>query len=235
MNAFFRIHDGLEREGPGDRDSLDRVLAAACLPPDGAICDAGCGPGADVAGLLAHVPLGRVHAVDLHPPFIAAVRARFASEPRVTAETADFTRLSGPFDLIWAAGAVYAVGIATALAAFRQALAPGGKVAFSHLCWRGADRPCGAAAFWAEEFPGMEDLHGVQSEIAAAGWRVIEEFWLSPDAWAAYYDPLEARLDALEPGAAPDLAEAIAMHRREIAVWRTDGNSFGYRMFLVAP
>jgi trans-aconitate methyltransferase len=235
MTAFFRIHDGLEREGPGDRDSLDRVLAAAGVPPDGAICDAGCGPGADVAGLLTHVPRGRVHAVDLHPPFVAAVRARFADDPRVTAEVADFTRLSGPFDLIWAAGSVYAAGITTALAAFRGALAPGGKVAFSHLCWRVDDRPAAAAAFWAEDFPGMDDLAGAQREIAAAGWRVIDEIWLSPAAWAAYYGPMEARLDALEPGAAPDLAEAIAMHRREIAVWREDGASFGYRMFLVAP
>ena len=233
MSAFFRIHDGLDREGPGDRHSLDRALAG--IAPDARVCDAGCGPGADVAGLLAHVPRGHVHAVDLHPPFVEAVRARFAGDARVTAEVADFTDLRGPCDLIWSAGAVYGPGIAAALAGWRQALAPGGRAAFSHLCWSGAVRPPAAAAFWAEEFPGMGDIADAEAQIAAAGWRILDRWPLGPGGWEAYYGPLEARLDALSPGADPDLAKAIAAHRREIAVWRAHGDSFAYVVFVVAP
>jgi SAM-dependent methyltransferase len=233
--AFFAIHSDLPREGPGDRASLDWALARAGVRPDAAICDAGCGPGADIEGLLAHVPQGRVHAVDLHPPFVAAVRARFAAEPRVTAEVADMTRLAGPYDFIWSAGAVYGPGIGPALAGFRAALVPGGRVAFSHLCWLGSERPGPAAEFWAEDYPGMTDLAGAEAEIAAAGARLVDAVTLPPAAWEAYYGPMEARLDALAPGADGDLAEAIALHRREIEVWRRFGDSYGCRLFLVVP
>ncbi|MGY6412291.1 MAG: class I SAM-dependent methyltransferase [Alkalilacustris sp.] len=233
--AFFAIHSDLAREGPGDRASLDRALARAGVRPDGTICDAGCGPGADIEGLLAHVPRGRVHAVDLHPPFIDAVRARFATDPRVTAEVADMTRLAGPFDLIWSAGAIYGPGIGPALTAFRAALAPGGHVAFSELCWLGPARPGPAAAFWAAEHPAMTDIAGLEAQIAAAGARTVHAVTLPPAASAAYYEPMEARLDALAPSATGALAEAIALHRHEIDIWRRFGDSFGHRLFVVAP
>ena len=233
--GFFAIHSGLPREGPGDRASLDRALRLAGLAPDAALCDAGCGPGADIAALLAHVPRGRVHAVDLHPPFIEAVRRRFADNPRITAEVADMGRLPGRYDFIWSAGAVYQIGIAAALASFRRALRPGGRAAFSDLCWTGTARPAGAVAFWAGEYPQMTDIAGVEAQIAAAGARVLDRQILAPEAWENYYMPLEARLDALEPGATGDLAAQIAAHRREIAVWRAHGDSFGYGLWLVIP
>ena len=53
--AFFTVHQDLPREGPGDRESLDWALGLAGVAPEGVILDAGCGPGADVPGLLAHV------------------------------------------------------------------------------------------------------------------------------------------------------------------------------------
>lgn len=233
--AFFEIHRGLPREGPGDSHSLTWALRLAGVKADAAICDAGCGPGADIPALLAFVPRGRVHAVDLHAPFVQQIRGRFATEPRVTAEVGDMATLSGPWDFVWSAGAVYQIGIGAAMTAFRAALARGGRAAFSHLCWLGADRPADAAAFWAEEYPPMTDRTGVHAEIAAAGARVLGAMTLGPAAWEAYYRPLEARLDPLESTATGALAEAVAAHRREIAVWRTHGDSFGYVLFVVAP
>lgn len=233
--AFFDIHRGLPREGPGDSHSLGWALRLAGVRADAAICDAGCGPGADIPALLSFVPRGRVHAVDLHAPFVQQVRTRFAMEPRVTAEVGDMAALPGPYDFIWSAGSVYQIGIGSAMAAFRAALAPGGRAAFSHLCWWGTERPEPAAAFWAAEYPPMTDLDGVRAEIAATGARVLGTMTLGPAAWEAYYRPLEARLEVLEPVATGALAEAVAAHRREIAVWRAHGDSFGYGLFLVAP
>ena len=235
MSGFWAIHRALPREGPGDRTSLDWALRMAAVRPDAAICDAGCGPGADIPALLAHVPRGRVHAVDAHAPFAGHVRARFAGDRRVTVEHGDMTALTGPFDFIWCAGAVYAVGIGAALPAFHRALRPGGKAAFSHLCWLGEDRPPEAAAFWAEEYPAMPDIAGAAAEIALTGARILGRTLVSPQGWEAYYTPLEARLDALEPDAPDALADTIAAHRREIDVWRSHGDSFGYVLFLVAP
>ena len=235
MTAFFRIHEGLPREAPGDRESLDWALGLAGVGPAARICDAGCGPGADIPALLAHAPAGHVHAIDLHAPFIERVRAAHEGDRRVIAEVGDMARLAGPFDLIWSAGAAYHLGVTAALEGWRCALAPGGRVAFSELCWTGEARPGPAARFFAAEYPPMTDAAGVRAQIAAAGYRCLGSRFLSRAGWAAYYAPMEARLDALEPGDDPDLAEAVALHRQEISVWRDHGASFGYLVCVAAP
>ncbi|NCU20797.1 class I SAM-dependent methyltransferase, partial [Candidatus Falkowbacteria bacterium] len=38
--AFFLLHSGLEREGPGDRESLDWAMGVAGIGPDAAVLDA---------------------------------------------------------------------------------------------------------------------------------------------------------------------------------------------------
>lgn len=235
--AFFAIHSGLMREGPGDEASLRRMLARAGVAPDAVLCDAGCGPGADVPALLAHVPQGRVDAVDLHAPFIAALAARHGDTPRLRPILGDMAALPGRYDLIWSAGAVYNLGIGPALAAFRRALKPGGRIAFSNLCWLTETRPPEAVAFWAEEYPEMQDMDADFAAIAAAGAKVIRHEVLGAAAWQAYYGPLEARLDRLEAdgdaGAGAVLARHIADHRREIAIWRGAAGSYGYVLWLV--
>ncbi len=56
--------------------------------------------------------------------------------------------LTGPFDLIWSAGALYFLGVTDGLTGWRAALAPGGAVAFSEPCFF-TDTPSDAArAFW---------------------------------------------------------------------------------------
>lgn len=237
--AFFALHDELPREGPGDRDSLDWAMGVARVPEDARILDAGCGPGADIRGLLGHAPRGRVLALDLHPGFAERASAGFEDDPRVTVRAGDMMAAQGPFDLIWSAGAIYFEGAQKALEGWRAALAPQGRLIFSELVWRSATPPEAARVFWAAEYPAMCDESGLRAAISAAGYRLLDSRYLSPSAWQAYYGPLEARMDAIEAeGLDPDipgLAEVIAAHRREIAVWRAHGDSFGYLLCVTAP
>lgn len=235
--AFFTVHDGLEREGPGDRESLGRALALAGVEPEAVVLDAGCGPGADVPGLLAQLPRGRVVAVDLHAPFVARVAAAHAGDPRVTALVADMADPpGGPFGLIWSAGAIYGLGVADALRGWRPHLVPGGRVAFSEACWRVAEPSPVARAFWQAEYPAMTDRAGVLAQVAAAGYRVLGDFWLSRAGWAAYYDPLAARIVALRAGPVDAALEAaLAAHEAELAVWRDCGEDYGYLMVVAEP
>lgn len=224
---IFALFAPLERAGPGDAESLRRVLAAAGTPPDGVILDAGCGTGADLAVLLAAVPRGRVVAVDTAAPFIAGLRTRF---PGVAAHVADMTDPpGGPFDLIWSAGAIYHPGIGPALGAWRGHLRPGGRVAFSDLCWRGAPR-APVRDFFAAEGVTLRSAEAMAAEVAAAGYRLLDAFWLGARGWRAYYEPLERRLDSF----AGDPA-LIAAFRAEIALWRAEGDSFDYRIVIAEP
>jgi len=223
--TIVEIFAGLERAGPGDRASLDRALAGVAA--DAAVLDAGCGRGADLPGLLAHVPRGRVVAVDLSAAFIAHVRAAF---PAVRAEVADLTDPpGGPFDLIWSAGAAYCPGLEAALAAWRRRLRPGGRVAFSDLALRVAAPAPAVRAWFAAEGVALQDAPALAERVAAAGYALRDAFWLPRSAWAAYYEPLARRLAGL-PGS--DLVRGL---RDEIAVWRAHGDDYGYRLVVAEP
>lgn len=233
MSAIFTLMQDLPRVGPGGPDSLRRALAG--VAPDARILDAGCGPGADGADLLAVCPRGAVLAMDLHAPFVGAAAARHAGDPRYCAVVGDAFEVAGPFDLIWSAGAVYFRGVTPALEGWRAALAPGGRVAFSHLCWLGTGRPDDAVAFWSTAYPEMGDIDDLRAQIAAAGFAVQDMFALPDAEWEAYYTPLEARLNLLAPAADPELAAEIALNRQEIDLWRRYRDVWGYVMAVVVP
>jgi 16S rRNA (cytosine1402-N4)-methyltransferase len=73
---------------------LDEVLAGLALQAEGRYCDATFGRGGHTAAILARLgPGGRVCAIDRDPEAIAAGRARFADEPRLTLVRGPFGRL----------------------------------------------------------------------------------------------------------------------------------------------
>ena len=228
MKEFFQIHSDLPREGPGDDESLNWALSQLDLGLAPRTLDAGCGPGADIPGLLAHRPHAQIVALDTHAPFIDQLRATYGDDPRVQAGTDDMARPEGRFDLIWTAGALYFLGVRTGLEGWRDHLEPGGAVIFSELSWRGADRPEAAADYW-QAYEAMQDAAGVLADTEAAGYRVLAHRYLPDAAWEAYYQPIEARLAALEAGeVSPELRAAIDAERTEIAVWRAHKDAFGY-------
>ncbi|WP_422073780.1 class I SAM-dependent methyltransferase [Tranquillimonas rosea] len=233
MDAFFNLHDGLPREGPGDRESLDWALSRAAIPRDAAILDAGCGPGADIAGLLDHAPEGRVLALDTHAPFIAAVERGFGDDPRVTARCGDMLAANGPFDLIWCAGAIYGPGVEAALSAWAPQMRAGGTIAFSQLIWRVPEPPDAVRRTFAE-VPGIGELTDLVAQVERAGWRVQAERVLPDAAWETYYRPLETRVQQKRLGASPELRDAIAATEAEIALWRRHRDSFGYAQIVAA-
>lgn len=235
-DAFFAVHRDLPREGPGLAEDVAWVGGLIGISPQGQVCDAGCGPGGDLTALRQLVPEGRIDGFEKVPHFVDAARKRFAGDPSVRIFAESMEGLSGPYDLIWSAGAVYFLGVARALTAWRGALSDQGAVAFSHPCLF-TDAPSTAAlAFWEAEPGGIETELTTRDEIAAAGWRVLAARPLSDAAWAAYYEPIEARCDALEAaGVNESVAAAIAAARKEASDWRTVARETGYMLYVVRP
>lgn len=229
MKEFLEIHSDNPREGPGDRESLDWALDPLDLPPDARVLDAGCGPGADIPGLLAHVPHARLVAMDGHAPYVDRVREAFAGDSRVRAVVGDMSRPEGRFGLIWCAGAIYHLGVEPGLRGWRDHLEPGGVVAFSELAWTGAPRSPEAQAFWHEGYPAMQDRAGVLAATRKAGYEVLADRFLPPAAWEAYYQPIEARMAGLRKrGPSAGLQAAMEAEQSEIDLWRAHGEQFGY-------
>ena len=228
MNLDERF-DGLARAAPGDTDSVTWACKRAKLPPDGAVLDAGCGPGPDLAALLAQVPQGRVVAVDRSSRFVARVRG---ASPQVDAHVADMLQPpGGPFDLIWSGGAVYGPGLTACLDAWRPCLTLRGCLAFTDLVWTTAAPSAKARAFWAADGATMRDADELQQVVTAAGWQVMASCWLPPMAWQDYDLPLPAHLDA-----APDpCADEIVALRGEIDLWHAEGQDYGYLLVVARP
>jgi trans-aconitate methyltransferase len=234
LNAFFELHSDLPREGPGEPADVAWATALAGVPADARICDAGCGPGADIAALLDAAPGGHVTAIEAHAAFVAAAARCWQGDPRVTVLHGDMARIGGPFDLIWCAGALYFLGLAEGLRLWREALAPGGLIAFSEPCYFVSVPSEAARAVWEGEGT-VRDRAGIEAGIAAAGYRLLGTRVLSDASWEAYYTPMEARIAALAPGAGPDLAQVLDEGRREIALWRAARTETGYLLCVVAP
>lgn len=227
--AFQALHQGLPRQGPGEPADVAWAAGVARLPPDARICDAGCGPGADLEALRAAAPRGHVTAIERDADFAEAAAAR--NLDRVDVQQGDIGEISGPFDFIWSAGSIYFLGLGAGLRQWRKALAPGGAVAFSEPCWLIPNPPDELRRFW-RRYPPLTSQAGIATRVEEAGWRTIRTRVLSDSAWEAYFRPMEARLDELESGGSHPVWDEA---RAEIGLWRRHRHAFGYLLSVVRP
>ncbi|MFK7764886.1 MAG: trans-aconitate 2-methyltransferase [Roseobacter sp.] len=232
--AFFKLHQDLPREGPGTPEDVTWAADMAGIDPNARVCDAACGPGADIAALLQVAPRGQISAMDKVAQFVAQAQARHADDPRLSISQGDMAEITGPFDFIWCAGAIYFLGVTEALTMWRNTLAPGGTIAFSQLCWF-TDTPSDVArAGWAD-YADMTDEAGVLACARAASYEVLATKRLSDVAWEAYYAPLDARIAALDGTSDALLQQVLGEARNEAALWRAERESFGYLLCVVRP
>lgn len=228
--AFMTLYSGLPREGPGTVDSLLTVLEIADPPPLGRVLDAACGSGADAETILRALPGVEVIGIDQQPEFIEAAIARNLG---ADFRTGDMLWPEGIFDLIWCAGAIYFVGMETALAAWRSRLRPGGKIAFSEVVWLGAPSTA-AKDFWDKAYPQMDSLNGLSARIEDSGFNLLSAEPLGRAGWAPYYEALQENITKLK-GQTVVMDEVLAETEAEIAVFDAHFGEFDYVVYLVEP
>ncbi len=232
--AFFTLHRDLPREGPGCRADLDWACQLAGFAPNARILEAGCGPGADIEGLLAHAPNGSILAVDKQAHFVDAVLKQHGGDPRVSTHVGDMAKLAGPFDFIWSAGALYFLGIEAGLDIMVQKLAQGGVIAFSHLVFTVATPEQVLLDAFADE-PDVMGHMALQNLIEGAGFRIEGQRLLPSASWDAYYDPMRKRIASLRGQDNATLASVLDAHETEIRIRDDFGAQFGYVLSVVRP
>ncbi len=235
MEAFFKLHRDLRREGPGEPADVAWAAAVAGVKQTANIADVACGPGADISALRQVAPQGHVTGLDKTAHFVDQARVQFQHDPDVTLLRADMASIANTYDFIWCAGAVYFLGVTEALTRWRKSLNPHGAIAFSEVCWFGDARPARAQTLWQAEYPQMTDAAGIAAQVAAAGYETLGTRQLSATAWEAYFAPIDARIAALRPGADAALTEVLDEAAEEAACWRAHGDAYGYLLSVVRP
>ena len=230
FEAFMELYSGLPREGPGTVDSLLNVLEIADTPPLGRVLDAACGSGADCVSFSRALPNVELIGIEQQEAFINAAKARgIHADFRV----GDMLWPEGEFDLIWCAGAVYFVGVETALEAWRSHLRLNGKIALSELVWT-AQPSSDAKAFWQDAYPQMDSKNGFAARIEACGFSILSAEPLGRAGWEDYYNALRKNVAHLK-GQSDVMDTVCAETEAEIAIYDAHFGEFDYVLYLVEP
>jgi SAM-dependent methyltransferase len=179
----------------------------------------------------------RITAIDTDEGALARLRRRATSAgfaDRIDTHCLDMARLPAPdqpYDVIWAEGSAYIIGVERALDAWRSMLRSEGVLVFSDMVWR-TDRPSEAVRqFWASEYPAITTVSQRLEQAHRACYRVLSHFDMGQPALDAYYRPLEAKLRDLE-GRIREKRVLEDLHR-ELRAYHESNGQFGYEMFVL--
>ncbi|MFO6423925.1 MerR family transcriptional regulator [Motilimonas sp. KMU-193] len=235
MADFMKVFQGLDRWGPGcDADSLKALSKLATTPTK--IIDIGCGKGFSTR-LLAQHTQAQIVAVDNEQSALDELASSLTEQgvhDRVTLNCASMTELPfapASFDCIWSEAAAYIMGVEQALSQWQTLLSDKGYLVLSDLVWLTDTPSTEAEAFWQGEYPDMQTVTTRLSQMRQSGYKVIDHFTLSEQAWHDYYQPLKARVTEVK--ASMPNSTAIADITREIGIYERYLGEFGYHMFVL--
>lgn len=240
MEYFYELFDELPRQAPGSDEATRKALGMlADLPPKPRVLDIGCGSGAQ-ARILARELDATILAIDNHRPVLDRLE-QTARREGLPIETRELSMFDMPFDeasfdLLWAEGALFIIGLERGLEEFRRFLAPGGQLAFTEMCWLEADPPAEVRTWLEEAYPDIRTAEEVRRMALSHGYEVLGSFVLPDSAWRdEYYAPMLGRMKELKLRNA-GIAEAEAVYARlelEADMFRRHSRSYGYVFFVL--
>ncbi len=242
LALLIDLHRNGKRQGPGGEDETRLAIALSGLGggKNLQIADIGCGTGAATL-VLARELDAQVTAVDLLPEFLQTLRHAAAEQGlggRIETLAASMDALpfaAASLDAIWSEGAIYNLGFAQGVRAWRPLLKPGGILAVSELTWLTQERPRELEAHWVAQYPEVDTASAKMAILEQNGFSPIGYFVLPKPCWREnYYHPLEARFAAFlsRNGHSAAAAAVVAGEQREIALYEHYSAFFGYGYYV---
>jgi ubiquinone/menaquinone biosynthesis C-methylase UbiE len=241
MDMLFEIHSGNPREGPGSAASTRKAFEMLPKLDKPSILDIGCGPGAQTLDLAA-LTNGHITAIDFNQPYLDVLQQRAKKagmSNRITIHNMDMNALDiggQQFDIIWAEGSIFILGLEKGLREFRNHLKPGGYLAASDIAWFRDDPPSELKALWLDYYPTMTNVEGNMQRARDCGYNIIGHFPLPESDWLEeYYAFIEPNLVELR-GKYAGNEEALAyldMEQQEIDMYRQHSQYYGYEFYVM--
>lgn len=229
LQLLIDLHKDGPRQGPGgDHETRLAVALSGLNRASGLrIADIGCGTGASTL-LLARELDAHLTAVDFLPEFLARLEdaaGRAGLSDRITTLCASMESLpfaESAFDAIWSEGAIYNMGFAAGIKAWRRYLKPGGVLAVSELTWLTDQRPDELQMHWEREYPEVGTASSKIATLERLGFSPIGYFPLPEHCWLDnYYRPMQQRLfDYLaRHGGSAGARAIVAAEDKEISLY----------------
>ena len=236
MEDFMKVFNTLERWGPGSDEDTKHALSLVPNTPE-SILELGCGKGLATT-VLAKSSNAKITALDNEQAALDSLKQRFddlgMSERLETlcASMADLPFGSESFDLLWAEGSAYIIGVEKALSLWKPVLRKQGCLVITDMVWK-TDTPSQVShEFWAREYPDMQSVQTRLKQIDKAGYQMVGHFPQSEAAWSNYYTPLGLRLAELENEMKDSAAYQDILN--EVTLCTTMANEFGYHTFVLS-
>ncbi len=239
LQLVVDLHADGARQGPGGDEETTLALTLAGLPgkSDLKIADIGCGTGASTL-VLARELEAQITAVDRFDEFLTRLETAAADVGGITTLAASMDALpfaAASLDAIWSEGAIYNMGFAAGVQAWRRFLKPDGILAVSELTWLTHQRPAALQTFWEDEYPEVDTASAKFAVLERCGFSPVGYFVLPERCWLEnYYDPLQARFaNFLERHAnSPEAQAVVADHTHEIERYERHSSFFGYGFYI---
>ncbi|USD63910.1 MerR family transcriptional regulator [Vibrio sp. SCSIO 43140] len=235
MADFMTVFETLERWGPGSEQETLKALHAVPKAPKN-LLEVGCGKGL-ATKVLAENSNATITAIDNEQSALNRLVERFQQlglAERLNTVVASMTELPfepQSFDLIWAEGSAYIMGVEKALSQWKSFLKDHGYIMLSDMVWKTSTPSEASVEFWNQEYPDIQQVDTRLEQIKKAGYQVVDHFPMSREAWMNYYGPLSERVIELES----DMSEKAAWKdiKHEVEICTQFAEEFGYHMFIV--
>ena len=240
-DLLLEAHIGLERQGPGSRETIERALSfMSDRDRFENIADLGCGTGGQTM-ILAELLKGKIAGLDMFPEFVRELDKRAANKNlgfRMKGVVGNMENLpfeKNSLDLIWSEGAIDNIGFEKGISLWREFLKEGGYVAVTCPSWLTKEHPEEAEQFWSDAGSRLDLVEDNIRSMQNRGYRFVAAFALTEDCWTKnYFEPREQAIESLigKYDNCETVREYAALNRRETELYLKYKQHYGYVFYI---
>jgi SAM-dependent methyltransferase len=242
FELLLDLHKGAYRQGPGGDAETEKAIGLAGIDRKAPIriADIGCGTGASTL-TLARLLNVKITAVDFLQDFIDVLANRAESNgvgDKVTPLCASMEQLpfeDEAFDVVWSEGAIYNIGFAKGVAAWRRYLKPGGLLVVSEITWLTRSRPSGLQDHWNREYPEIDMASAKIRVLEDSGYTPVGYFVLPEHCWLDnYYEPMRRGFDGFlsRNGNSKEAQAIVEAEQHEMKLYEDYKAYFSYGVYI---